>query len=135
MPLTHKPSAQSGVVPLLYPGDASKANVFLGGKSNLSFSRPSESLTSPADLVATKDETAPIAAGLFRMEKGKPLVYNYTYDEAKIILEGECSITDEEGTTVIAKPGDVFLFPKGTTITFESQDYLLAFYVGQRPQL
>ncbi|KAK3681319.1 RmlC-like cupin domain-containing protein [Podospora appendiculata] len=124
MPLTHKPAAQSGTVPLLYPGVAAKANVFLGGKSNL-----------PFHLVATKDETAPIAAGLFRMEKGEPLVYNYTYDEAKIILEGECSITDEEGTTVIAKPGDVFLFPKGTTITFESQDYLLAFYVGQRPQL
>ena len=69
------------------------------------------------------------------MEKGTPLVYTYTYDEVKIILEGECSITDEEGTKVTAKPGDAFMFPKGTTITFESEDYLLAFYCGQRPQL
>ncbi|KAM7202605.1 RmlC-like cupin domain containing protein [Naviculisporaceae sp. PSN 640] len=113
MPLTHKPSAQSGAIPLLYP-DVS--NVFLG------------------DVVATSTDK-PIAGGFFRMEKGTPLVYTYTYDEVKIILEGTCSITDEAGTKVLAKPGDVFLFPNGTTITFESEDYLLAFYCGQRPQL
>ncbi|KAK0629433.1 RmlC-like cupin domain-containing protein [Bombardia bombarda] len=114
MPLTHKPAAQSGKVPQLFPG---VSNVFLG------------------DVVATKSPDAPIAAGLFRMEKGEPLKYEYTYDEAKIILEGECTITDEEGTTVTARPGDIFLFPKGSNITFESEDYMLAFYCGQRPQL
>ncbi|KAK3326707.1 putative ethanolamine utilization protein [Apodospora peruviana] len=114
MPLTHKPAAQSGTVPKLFP-DVS--NVFLG------------------DVVATSSETAPIAAGLFRMEKGKPLEYEYTYDEVKIVLKGDCQITDEEGTTVLAKPGDVFMFPKGTKATFESQDYMLAFYCGQRPKL
>ncbi|KAK3369849.1 RmlC-like cupin domain-containing protein [Podospora didyma] len=113
MPLTHKPAAQSGTLPLLFPNTP---NAFLG------------------DSVGTTS-AAPIAAGFFRMEKGEPLVYEYTYDEAKLIVEGEVTITDETGESVVGRPGDVFLFPKGTTITFEAKDYALAFYVGQRPQL
>lgn len=51
----------------------------------------------------------------------------------KIILEGDFTLTDETGVTVHAKPGDVFHFPSGTTITFSSADYGLAWYVGLRP--
>jgi hypothetical protein len=29
-----------------------------------------------------------VSAGFFRLEKGKELVYPYTYDEMKIIVEG-----------------------------------------------
>ncbi|KAI5813281.1 RmlC-like cupin domain-containing protein [Pyronema omphalodes] len=74
----------------------------------------------------------PISAGLYRLEKGEPLVYTYTYDEMKIILEGEYQISDETGQTVTAKPGDVFFFEKGAKITFTTPDYGLAFYCGQR---
>jgi hypothetical protein len=81
-------------------------------------------------------------------------VYTYTYHEMKIILEGEYQISDETGQSVTAKPGDVFFFgelylprdlgreggcgadgentEKGATITFETPDYGLAFYTGQR---
>lgn len=76
----------------------------------------------------------PITSGLYRLKKGEPLVYTYTYDEMKIILEGDYTITDGEGQTVTAKPGDVFFFPKGSTITFTTSDYGLAFYVGQRKE-
>lgn len=48
----------------------------------------------------------------------------------KIILEGEYEISDETGQKVQAKPGDVFFFPKGATITFTTESYGLAFYVG-----
>lgn len=75
---------------------------------------------------------APITAGLYRLKKGEPLVYTYTYDEMKIILEGEYTISDGEGQSVTATKGDVFFFPKGSTITFTTPDYGLAFYVGQR---
>ncbi|TQB77153.1 hypothetical protein MPDQ_004553 [Monascus purpureus] len=72
----------------------------------------------------------PISAGFYRLEKGTPLVYTYTYDEMKIILEGEYEISDETGQKVQAKPGDVFFFPKGATITFTTESYGLAFYVS-----
>ncbi|KAL1881542.1 hypothetical protein Plec18167_003139 [Paecilomyces lecythidis] len=76
----------------------------------------------------------PISAGFYRLEKGTPLVYEYTYDEMKIIVEGEFNISDETGQTVKAKPGDVFYFPKGAKITFTTETYGLAFYTGQRKQ-
>lgn len=76
-----------------------------------------------------------ISCGFYKQEKGEPLVYTYDYDEMKIILEveGEYSISDEEGYKVSAKPGDVFYFKKGTTITFETTGYGYAFFTGLRP--
>lgn len=72
----------------------------------------------------------PISAGFYRLEKGTPLVYEYTYDEMKIILEGEFEISDETGQKVTATPGDVFHFPKGAKITFTTPSYGLAFFVS-----
>ncbi|EER29856.1 conserved hypothetical protein [Coccidioides posadasii C735 delta SOWgp] len=69
-----------------------------------------------------------------RLEKGTPLVYTYTYDEMKIILEGEFEISDATGQKVSAKPGDVFYFPKGAKITFTTPSYGLAFFTGQRAE-
>lgn len=74
----------------------------------------------------------PISAGLYRLEKGEPLVYTYKYDEMKIFLEGDMTIADATGQSVVASKGDVFFFPAGSTITFTTSDYGLAFYVGQR---
>lgn len=74
----------------------------------------------------------PIACGLYRLEKGTPLVYTYTYDEMKIIVEGSFDIEDETGQKVHAVPGDVFHFPKGSKITFTTENYGLAFFTGQR---
>ncbi|KAJ5249125.1 hypothetical protein N7468_000576 [Penicillium chermesinum] len=76
----------------------------------------------------------PLSAGFYRLEKGTPLVYTYTYEEMKIILEGEFEISDENGQKVTATKGDVFYFPKGSTITFTTPDYGLAFFVGQRAE-
>lgn len=76
----------------------------------------------------------PISCGFYRLEKGTPLVYGYTYDEMKIILEGEFEIADESGQKVTARPGDVFYFPKGAKITFTTESYGLAFYVGSSRQ-
>ena len=52
------------------------------------------------DVVTSTDAEKPISAGIYRLEKGTPLVYTYTYHETKIILEGEFNITDETGQTV-----------------------------------
>jgi ethanolamine utilization protein EutQ (cupin superfamily) len=77
----------------------------------------------------------PMSAGFYRLEKGTPLVYTYTYDEMKIILEGQFEISDETGQKVTATPGDVFYFPKGVTITFSTETYGLAFFVSPNPSL
>ncbi|KAL4995560.1 RmlC-like cupin domain-containing protein [Aspergillus recurvatus] len=76
-------------------------------------------------------DSRPISAGFYRLEKGTPLIYEYTYDEMKIILEGEFEISDETGQKVTAVPGDVLHFPKGSKITFTTPSYGLAFYVSE----
>jgi len=83
------------------------------------------------DVVASSSPNAPIACGMFKIEKGKPLVYTYDYDDTKIILDG--TITFSDGTqTVKAVPGDVMFFPKGSTITFSTDKSGKAWACGQR---
>jgi uncharacterized cupin superfamily protein len=60
------------------------------------------------DTSTSTDPTAPISAGFYRLEKGTPLVYDYTYHEMKIIVDGEFDISDETGQKVHAVKGDVF---------------------------
>ncbi|KAK7750179.1 hypothetical protein SLS62_007930 [Diatrype stigma] len=111
VPMSHFPKAQGVKPPLL-----ANENAFLG------------------DVVSSQDRDAekPISAGFYRLEKGTPLVYDYTYHEMKIIVEGSFDITDDAGNKVHAVPGDVFYFPKGSKITFTTEDYGLGFFVGQR---
>ena len=83
------------------------------------------------DVVGSADPKAPIACGLFRLESGKPLVYTYTYDDTKIVLDGHIYFSD--GTQKVkGEPGDVLYFPKGSTITFSTDSSGLAWACGQR---
>ena len=50
--------------------------------------------------------TAPISAGFYRLDPGPPLVYTYTYDEMKIIVDGDFEISDKSGQIAKAKKGD-----------------------------
>ncbi|KAI1845962.1 hypothetical protein JX265_005908 [Neoarthrinium moseri] len=111
---SHHPQAQSTYkIPLLAGDNAYLGDLFSSDKSN---------------------PEKPISSGLYRLEKGEPLVYTYKYDEMKIILEGDFTISDETGQKVTATKGDVFFFPKGSTITFTTSGFGLAFYVGQRKE-
>jgi ethanolamine utilization protein EutQ (cupin superfamily) len=74
----------------------------------------------------------PISSGFYRLEAGTPLDYTYSYDEMKIVLEGHFYIKDETGTEVKGEKGDVFHFAKGSRIIFRTDEYGLAFFVGQR---
>lgn len=65
-------------------------------------------------------------------KKCAPLEYTYTYDDVKIILEGEMTVSEEGGETVEAKPGDIFLYREGAKVTFSSNSSGLGFYCGQR---
>ena len=84
------------------------------------------------DTVSSNNDAAPISCGFFKMEAGNPLEYTYSYDECKIMLEGEMTITEKDGASVEMKPGDVVYFDSGTTVTFSSASSGTAFYVGQR---
>ncbi|MBT8112749.1 MAG: DUF861 domain-containing protein [Gammaproteobacteria bacterium] len=52
-------------------------------------------------------------------KKCAPLEYTYTYDDVKIILEGEMTVSEEGGETVDAKPGDIFLYREGAKVHFQ----------------
>jgi ethanolamine utilization protein EutQ (cupin superfamily) len=86
------------------------------------------------DLLVSDDPEKRIVSGFFRLEQSKPLVYSYDYHEMKIIVAGEMIISDETGQQAHAKPGDVFYFPKGSVITFDTPSYGIGFFCGQRQQ-
>ncbi len=54
------------------------------------------------DFAISNDENAPITAGLFRLEKGDSITYEYTYEEMKLIIDGEFHISDGSGEEVTA---------------------------------
>jgi ethanolamine utilization protein EutQ len=74
-----------------------------------------------------------ISCGFFELKASAPLVYEYTYDEMKVVVEGEFILTDQAtGEVTHATARDVLFFPKGTTVKFETPDYALGYYVGHR---
>ncbi|CZF85857.1 cupin domain-containing protein [Grimontia marina] len=83
------------------------------------------------DIVGSADPNAPIACGIFKIEKGNPLVYTYDYDDSKVILDGHIYFSDGN-QKVKGEVGDVLFFPKGSTITFSTDDSGLAYACGQR---
>jgi len=84
------------------------------------------------DFAISDDSEKPITSGLFRLKAGQSLKYTYTYHEMKFIVDGSFIIEDETGQKVTAKPGDLFYFPKDTSITFSTPDFGLGFFCGQR---
>jgi|TARA_B100001964_G_scaffold69467_2_gene78799 ethanolamine utilization protein EutQ (cupin superfamily) len=84
------------------------------------------------DFSVSEDTDKPITSGLFRLEAEESLEYTYTYHEMKLIVDGSFIIQDESGQKVTAKPGDLFYFPKGSTITFSTPDFGVGFFCGQR---
>ena len=74
-----------------------------------------------------------MCSGFFELRKGEPLVYEYTYDEMKLVVSGDFILTDmATGETTVARERDILFFPKGTTVKFETEDSALGFFVGDR---
>jgi uncharacterized cupin superfamily protein len=85
------------------------------------------------DMYSSEDPDKTITCGFFRLENSDaPLDYDYTYEEMKLIVDGEFIITDETGMQHHAKKGDVFYFRKGSKIRFETPSYGVGFFCGQR---
>jgi len=78
-------------------------------------------------------EGSVMCSGFFELKASEPLVYTYTYDEMKLVVQGEFILTDQDtGQVTHAKERDVLFFPKGTTVKFETPDHALGFFVGDR---
>jgi len=122
-PFVYFPAAQSTFKPPLIANE----NAFLGDVASSGTSKLSHNQPNP-------DDASPVTSGFYRLEKGTPLIYEYTYHEMKIILDGEFDISDETGAKVHAVKGDVFYFPKGSKITFTTDTFGYAFFVGQRKE-
>ncbi len=84
------------------------------------------------DFAISDDADKAITAGCYRLEAGESMTYTYTYHEMKLIIDGEITIADDTGQSVTATRGDLFYFPAGSTITFSTDDFGLAYFVGQR---
>jgi ethanolamine utilization protein EutQ len=96
------------------------------------------SMNEPGTVAAIADslhnpEGSVMCAGFFELKASEPLVYTYTYDEMKIVIAGEFILTDQTtGETTHARERDVLFFPKGTTVKFETPEYALGFFTGDR---
>jgi ethanolamine utilization protein EutQ len=78
-------------------------------------------------------EGSVMSAGFFELKASEPVVYTYTYDEMKVVVQGEFIVTDQStGDVTHAKEHDVLFFPKGTTVKFETPEYGLGFFAGDR---
>lgn len=79
-------------------------------------------------------EGSEMCSGFFELlHTDEPLLYEYTYDEMKVVLEGEFLLENREtGQQLVAKAKDAIFFPKGSKIYFSTPDRALAFYCGHR---
>lgn len=86
-----------------------------------------------ADVYENPDGSV-MCSGFFELHHtDEPLVYEYEYDEMKVILEGEFLLENKEtGQRIVAKAKDAIFFPKGSKIAFSTPSYALAFYAGHR---
>ena len=84
------------------------------------------------DFVVSEDDDKPITSGLFGLEAGESLEYNYAYHEMKLIVDGSFIIEDETGIRDTAKPGDLFYLLKCSAIKFSTPDFGISFFCGQR---
>ena len=50
----------------------------------------------------------------------------------KFIVDGSFTVEDETGQKETVKAGDLLYFPKGTEMTFTTDNFGLGFFCGQR---
>ncbi len=56
--------------------------------------------------------------GVWSCEPGS-FKWDYTWDETIYFIEGEATITDQDGKSVTYRGGDMFFVPTGTSTTWE----------------
>jgi ethanolamine utilization protein EutQ len=98
---------------------------------------PSMGITGTAGFIKDvyeNPEDSEMCSGYFELEHtDEPLLYEYTYDEMKVVLEGELLLENKDtGQSMVARARDAIFFPKGSRIYFSTPNRALAFYCGHR---
>ncbi|KAL3487079.1 hypothetical protein BJX62DRAFT_241383 [Aspergillus germanicus] len=76
----------------------------------------------------------PLTGSLFFLEyseRPEPAP-TYDYDETGVVLKGTMKLRDENGNETTLGKGDTFFISRGSTITFSTPDYALAFKAAAR---
>lgn len=76
------------------------------------------------------DHDTPITSGFFTLEKGCKATTTFAFSEYKYVLEGTFIVTDQERNRFVGKAGDVIFIPRGSTITFETENGGRTFFVS-----
>lgn len=84
------------------------------------------------DVAASSAPGKEMAAGLYHLDAGPSLHYTYAYEEFKFVIEGQFELRDGSGQRLVAEPGDLLYFPRGTEVVFSSPHSALGYFVGQR---
>ncbi|GIZ44191.1 hypothetical protein CKM354_000739500 [Cercospora kikuchii] len=79
-----------------------------------------------------QDPQAPITSGFFTLEKGCKATTTFGFSEYKYVLSGTFIVSDQSGQRFVGRPGDVIYIPKGSTVTFETEEGGKTFFVAQR---
>ena len=58
--------------------------------------------------------------------------FSYSFEEYKVVLEGEFTVTDKKGNRIMAKKGDILYFENGDKVRFGTNSSGVAYYVSQR---
>jgi ethanolamine utilization protein EutQ len=93
------------------------------------------SKTEYADIFSSDDGTpSPIVLGVFTLEHSdKPLLFDYGFDEAKYVIEGEVALTDlDSGETRNLVAGDVIHISTGTRTKWTTESRVKVLYVAGR---
>ncbi|PWN31531.1 uncharacterized protein FA14DRAFT_162540 [Meira miltonrushii] len=87
------------------------------------------------DIDCSKDKK--LTGGFYEQSHSEePLNYTYTYDELKIVLEGELQIKNTAtGEEFTAKAGQVLNISDGAALQFNSPTKARIFYVAKRAPL
>jgi uncharacterized cupin superfamily protein len=71
--------------------------------------------------------------GLWDTQSMKTPMQPFPWHEFAQILEGEVTITEEDGTAQVFKAGDVFFVPAGTVCSWDVPSYLRKYYAALDP--
>ncbi len=78
--------------------------------------------------VITIDDSASISGGFMSWHKGPGFSWTLNYDEIDYIVEGRMEITCE-GKTIYADHGDTVFIPKGSTVHWNTPNWVKIYYV------
>ncbi|CAK7199358.1 hypothetical protein SEUCBS139899_002036 [Sporothrix eucalyptigena] len=85
----------------------------------------------------SKETPNPLTGSMFLLEfsdKPEPAP-KYDYDESGVVLKGELHIDDETGKKATLLPGDSFFIHRGSTITFSTPRYAVAYKIAARHRM